>query len=197
MRIIAGSLRGRLLKTVESPGCRPAMSKVRGALYSMLEARGVVWSGSRVLDLFAGTGSVGFESLSRGAAYACFVESEKRVAACLAENVRKLDLPGGTFRIAEQTVEHFLKKRHDAPYDVIFADPPYGGGFLAKTLTAVVKGGWLAEGGILAAEVESGLRVPEHATLLPLMDRSYGQTRILLWTHLTDTLPSTPEPSTL
>jgi 16S rRNA (guanine966-N2)-methyltransferase len=191
MRILSGSLKGHGLKTIVAPGCRPAMGKVRAALFSALEARGMVWTGARVLDLFAGTGSVGFEALSRGAGTACFVEAEKKIAACLAHNARKLGLTESV-DIVEQKVERFLRGPA-RPFDVIFIDPPYGQGYLEPTLSQVSRGGWLRPGGWLAAEAETGLRTPVLETLLPIMDRSYGQTRILLWTTRDDS-PSIREP---
>ena len=92
MRIIAGALGGRNLKTVEGPGYRPATAKVREAIFSMLSSRGVVWSGLRVLDLFAGSGSLSFEALSRGAQEVCLVEREPKVVQCLNQNVEALDV---------------------------------------------------------------------------------------------------------
>ena len=197
MRIIAGSLKGRRLKIADSPGCRPAMGRTREALFSMLEARRVVLNGARVLDLFAGAGSVAFEAVSRGAGEVWCVEAEKKVAACLADNARRLGLEDGRVRIRIERVEKFLRQREPAPFDVIFADPPYGADLLPSTLRAVIRGGWLKEGGMFAAEVEAGLSVPDQTSLLTLMDRSYGQTRILLWTLPRNASPSIPEPSTL
>ena len=197
MRIIAGALKGRRLKTVDSPGCRPAMGRIREAVFSMLEARQVVWNGARVLDLFAGTGSLAFEAVSRGADEAWCVEAEKKIAAGIADNARRLGLEDGRIRLRVERVEKFLRRRELAPFDVIFVDPPYGAGLLPATLRAVILGGWLKEGGMLAAEVEAGLHAPDQTSLSALMDRRYGQTRILLWTLRQDTSPSIPEPSTL
>ena len=89
MRIIAGACRGRTLHTVTGPGYRPAMGRVRESLFSMLEARGVVWGAVRVLDVFAGSGSLGFEALSRGARFADFIEKDHRAAECLRKNAAK------------------------------------------------------------------------------------------------------------
>ena len=87
MRIISGRLGGRTLKTVEGEGYRPAMSKTREALFSMLAARGLVWSTARVLDLFAGSGSLAFEAISRGAPHALLVENSVQAMRCLQANV--------------------------------------------------------------------------------------------------------------
>ena len=181
MRIIAGALGGRILKTVEGPGYRPATAKVREAIFSMLAARGVVWSGLRVLDLFAGSGSLSFEALSRGAQEACLVEREPKVVQCLNQNVETLDV-ADRCRVAANDVARFLRGRAYQPYDIIFADPPYGENRLA--LKAVMKGGWLAPGGYLLAEIEGLLRfdaASAHDELELETDRHYGQTRIILW----------------
>ena len=157
MRIIAGALGGRSLKTVEGPGYRPATAKVREAIFSMLSSRGVVWSGLRVLDLFAGSGSLSFEALSRGAQEVCLVEREPKVVQCLNQNVDALDV-ADRCRVAESDVLRFLRGRAYQPYDVIFADPPYGENRLAPTLKAIMKGDWLAPAGYLLAEIEGLLR---------------------------------------
>ena len=173
MRIIAGALGGRNLKTVEGPGYRPATAKVREAIFSMLSSRGVVWSGLRVLDLFAGSGSLSFEALSRGA----------QEVQCLNQNVEALDV-SDRCRVAESDVLRFLRGRAYQPYDVIFADPPYGENRLVPTLKAIMKGGWLAPDGYLLAEIEGLLRfdaAAAHEELELEIDRNYGQTRIILW----------------
>ena len=184
MRIIAGAFGGRTIKTVEGPGYRPATAKVRGAVFSMLEARGVIWGAVRVLDLFAGSGSLGFEALSRGAIEACFVEKAARPAACLRSNATAFSLDESRCRIVEQDVTVFLRPKALNPYHLIFIDPPYGEGRLIPTLNTVLRGGWLAPEGFLLAEVETHLRLdPAKAApgLTLETDRTYGQTRILLW----------------
>lgn len=184
MRIIAGSHGGRMLKTVDGPGYRPATAKVRGAVFSMLESRGVVWGGTRVLDLFAGSGSLGFEALSRGAPEVWFVEKAPKAAACLRENAAHLDF-GERARVQEKDVATFVRTRLHQPFDVIFIDPPYGESRLLPTLKAVLRGNFLAPDGLVLAEVEEHLK-PDPATAdFPYLtldtSRTYGQTRILLW----------------
>lgn len=184
MRIIAGSQGGRMLKTVEGPGYRPATAKVRAAIFSMLEARGVVWGGVRVLDLFAGSGSLGFEALSRGALEACFVEKAPKAAACLRENAEHLGL-AERCRVMEKDVAAFVRGRLHQPYDIIFIDPPYGEARLLPTMKAVLRANFLAPDGFILAEVEQH-HTPDPATAdFPSLEldtsRTYGQTRILLW----------------
>jgi 16S rRNA (guanine966-N2)-methyltransferase len=169
-----------------------------GLLMRYAEERGAcaLLRGLRALDLFAGTASLAFEAVSRGAEEAWCVEAEKKLANRITDNARRLDLADGRVRVWPERVEKFLRRRVPAPFDLIFVDPPYGANLLPATLRAVLRGGWLKEGGMIAAEVETGLDVPEETSLLTLMDRSYGQTRIVLWTLRKDVSPSIPEPST-
>ena len=188
MRIIAGAFGGRPLRTVEGPGYRPATAKVRGAIFSMLEARGVVWGGMRVLDLFAGSGSLGFEALSRGASEVWFVESAPAAAACLTRNARDFELEPERCRVAQQDAGRFLRPGAPLPFDLIFIDPPYGQKLLPPTLKAVLKGGWLAGKGFVLAEIETTLHFDPSAfpALSTEADRTYGQTRIVAWQHQSD-----------
>ena len=185
MRIISGALKGRELKTSVGPGYRPAMSKVRAAIFSMLEARGVVWPGARVLDIFAGSGSLGFEALSRGAPFVCFVEMDKKAARVIRENAEKFGLDAGRYAVHAKDARTFLSSRDMDPFDVIFIDPPYRENFLASSLTAVLRKNWLREGGVINAEVERGIKFDPEVDFPPLAciaDREYGQTRVVLWT---------------
>ena len=184
MRIIAGAYRGRTLKTTVGPGFRPAMGKVREALFSMLEARGVVWPEARVLDLYAGSGSLGFEALSRGAAHVCFVESAPYAAKIIAANAEMLGVEEGRYAIRREEAAKVLAKRPAEPFSVVFIDPPYSMDVIGHTLNALLKNYWAAPGAVINAEVEERLRFdPEkaHADLELLADRTYGQTRVILW----------------
>lgn len=184
MRIIAGAYRGRTLKTTVGPGFRPAMGKVREALFSMLEARGVYWPEARVLDLYAGSGSLGFEALSRGAAFASFVESAPYAAKVIAANAELLGVERERFEIRQEEAAKILAKRPFLPFSVVFIDPPYKLDVLAHNLNALIKNYWTLPGAVINAEVEERLRFdPEkaHAGLTPLADRTYGQTRVILW----------------
>ena len=196
MRILAGEFKGRTLPTLEAEGCRPAMAIVREAVFSMLEARGRPMPEARVLDVFAGTGSLGIEALSRGAAFACFLERNKTLVRSLADNCRSLGLDGRRFRVAAGDALKNLARPPQACFDVVFVDPPYGKDLLAPTLDLLASKGWLAEDAMVVAEVESRLTVTTWpAAFEPEADRTYGQTRILLWRHSKTTPPSTPEPS--
>ena len=186
MRILSGEFKGRELKTTAGPGYRPAMSKVRAAIFSMLEARGVAWQNTRVLDIFAGSGSLGLEALSRGAPYAAFVEADKKAASLIGENARRFGLDENRFSVHALEACAFLAARNAPPFDVIFIDPPYRGNFLSSSITAVLRKDWLAKGGIINAEVERSIALDPEADFPPLeciADRTYGQTRVILWVY--------------
>lgn len=187
MRIIAGSLGGRTLKTAEGPGYRPAMSRVREALFSMLESRGISWHGLWCLDLYAGSGSLGLEALSRGAEGAVFVESGKDAARVLRGNAERLGLlpsRADTVRIHEEECARILGRRASRAFDLICIDPPYGDDVLQPIMRLILKNGWAAPGGLVVAEVSIRAKLDAAALdkrLTPLIDRNYGQTRILIW----------------
>ncbi|MEU0879144.1 16S rRNA (guanine(966)-N(2))-methyltransferase RsmD [Lentzea sp. NPDC005914] len=130
-RIVAGTAGGRRLK-VPPKGTRPTSDRVREALFSSLEAM-MDLDGARVLDLYAGSGALGFEALSRGAGHATFVESDKRAAEVLKANARELGFAGVV--IANRTAEAYVTAEGER-FDVVFADPPYavGDDELAKVL---------------------------------------------------------------
>ena len=200
MRIIAGAYRGRELKTASGPGYRPAMSRVRAALFSMLEARGMDWPACRVLDLFAGSGSLGFEALSRGAGLVCFVESLPKAAALIRENAKRLGIEARRCLVVQEDVGRLLGQGIPVAQDLVFVDPPYGKNLLAASLKAILRYGWLKEGGLLHAGVEGGLQFnPELAApeLAVEADRRYGQTRLVLWSKNKEASRFTQVPSTL
>jgi len=180
MRILGGTFKGRNLPTLASDGCRPAMAVVREALFNMFAARGVEISGARVLDVFAGTGSLGFEALSRGARFTRFVEINKSLARRIADNARALGLT--SFSAAPANALTLLAGPPDEPFDLAFVDPPYGQNLLEPALKLLATRYWLAPGALVAAEVEKSHPLNDCPPGLKLVtDRLYGQTRILLW----------------
>ena len=186
MRIIAGRYGGRSIRSVSGPGYRPATGKVRGAVFSMLEARGLAWPGARVADLFAGSGSLGLEALSRGADFALFVESAKAAAKAISDTLADLGVARGAAQVRAADVFTVLKERPARPFSAIFVDPPYGKDYLLPAVRQLMDSGWLAPGGFLLAEAEAGLDLdPDgvHPGLETATDRLYGQTRIVLWTR--------------
>lgn len=198
MRVIAGRFGGRRIQVMEAVGLRPATGKVREALFSMLQAREALAPGARVLDLFAGAGSVGIEALSRGAGQCLFVEKNPAVARMLRENLRTLGLSAREATVLEADVAKALPRLAGQTFDLIAVDPPYGQGLLPPALAGIAAAGLLAPEGIVAAEIEASLAlspadVPDAFSVVT--DRAYGQTRIILWTPCATASPSTPEPS--
>lgn len=201
VRIIAGYWKGRRIKTSEGEGYRPAMGRVREALFSMLVSRGVHWESVRVLDVFAGSGSLGWEALSRGALEVCFLESDPRALRLLRNQAPRFDRPGQCVRIVSGDALRILAgSPRQGGYDVLFCDPPYGRDLLVPALSLAHRHGWIAQQAMVCAEVEGGwspeaLDIPE---LELNAERTYGQTRICIWTKssVKNASPSIPGPST-
>lgn len=155
VRIIAGACKGRRLKAPHWDGLRPTSDKLRETLFNVIAAR---VPGAAVLDVFAGTGAVGLESLSRGAATAVFIEHDRRAAALIAENSRLCGLENRCI-IIRDTAERALQGAIDhGPFDVIVLDPPYDFAPLGSILDAA--GRHLAPGGLLILEHASRRAVP-------------------------------------
>jgi 16S rRNA (guanine966-N2)-methyltransferase len=178
MRIVAGAAKGRRLH-VPARGTRPTSDRAREGLFNSLSSL-VDLAGARVLDLFAGTGAVGLEALSRGAGQATFVESDRAACEVLRRNVEAVGLPGAT--VLRRPVAPVLAERPDEPYRFVFADPPYG---LAETavhamLGSLLDGDWLADGALLV--LERSARAPEPQWpegVAVVMNRRYGEG--MLW----------------
>lgn len=199
MRICGGELRGRSIRTLpEAQGYRPATARVREAVFNMLTARGVRFAGCRVADLFAGSGSLGIEALSRGAVFALFVDKNRRAAELITRNLRELGVEPGRWAVLCADLLSLAKKPpRGGGCDIIFIDPPYGQNLLGPALDMARTDPWLRPGGLLLAETEASLGpAPEVPGLDLDVDRTYGQTRITLWRKLQTEPPSTPEPST-
>jgi 16S rRNA (guanine966-N2)-methyltransferase len=122
-RIVAGEYGGRQIKTPPGDGTRPTTDRVREAMFSSLQSELGGFDGIRVLDLFAGSGALGLEALSRGAESADFVESDTRVAGVIKRNVA--DLGVSSAKVLRTTVERFVRVPPPEPYDLLFLDPPY------------------------------------------------------------------------
>ena len=158
LRIIGGDYRRRLLPVLDSPGLRPTPDRVRETLFNWLTA---ALPGARVLDLFAGTGALGLEALSRGAGDATFVERDARVAGQLGENLATLGaMERGRVVTADATA--FLAGT-PSPCSLVFLDPPFRQG-LAEPCCAALEAGWLAEEAFIYLECEAGLTPAVPAT---------------------------------
>lgn len=148
-RIIAGAAGGRRLTVPAGNGTRPTADRVREGLFSSLLSQRGTLAGDRVLDLYAGSGALGLEALSRGAAETWLVDREPRAVAALRHNVAAVALPGG--QVLAEPVERLLAQPPDTPFDVVFADPPYALD-VTPALALLVSNGWLAPGGSIVVE---------------------------------------------
>jgi 16S rRNA (guanine966-N2)-methyltransferase len=178
-RIVAGSARGRRL-AVPATGTRPTSDRAREALFNTLRSLLDI-EGAHVLDLFAGTGAVGLEALSRGAASATLVEINRAAGAILRRNTKLVGLPGADVR--QRDVDAYLAgPPHEPPFDLVFADPPYvyPDTRLAAVLDAVAKPGWLAADAIVVVERAARAAEPRWPAGIALVtQRRYGEG--MLW----------------
>lgn len=178
-RVIAGVFGGRRLQTPPGQGTRPTSDRVREALFSALESM-IDLDGCRFADLYAGSGAVGLEAASRGAARVLLVEAHAGAARAVRANIATLKA-GAVATLAATKVEQAVAARPDEPYDVIFADPPYdlAGDDLARVLAAIGSNGWLADDGVLV--VERSTRSPEPGwpdVVTVSRGRRYGETTL-------------------
>jgi 16S rRNA (guanine966-N2)-methyltransferase len=152
MRVVAGRLRGRALKGPQSQAIRPTADRLRESLFNILvHAYGDPVEGARVLDLFAGTGALGIEALSRGAAFALFVDDGVEARALLRGNVEALGL-GGTSKVYRRDATKLGPAHPMEPFSLAFADPPYGKGLAEKALKSALDGGWLMPDALVVVE---------------------------------------------
>jgi 16S rRNA (guanine966-N2)-methyltransferase len=152
MRIIAGEWRGRKIEAPPGNSTRPTADRVRETLFSMLASRLGSFEDLRVADLFAGSGALGLEALSRGAASATFVEIDPAANAIIRRNAARL----GAIDRAQFIGNSALALPRSEPYDLIFADPPYAPGAGTQIIGAVDAAGWLAHGGWITVETSRG-----------------------------------------
>jgi 16S rRNA (guanine966-N2)-methyltransferase len=152
-RIIAGTHGGRRLTAPAGATTRPTSDRVREALFSALEAMTDL-SGARVADLFAGSGAVGLEAVSRGAAHSLLVESDARAARVIRDNIGTLRAGTAARLVTGKVAQVVATAPEGGPYDVVFADPPYAvtDAELAEMLRALVGNGWLAAGAVVVLE---------------------------------------------
>ncbi|WP_376087510.1 16S rRNA (guanine(966)-N(2))-methyltransferase RsmD [Roseomonas sp. CCTCC AB2023176] len=181
MRIVAGAFRGRAIVAPGGAVTRPTADRVRQALFDSLmhapwAGRAAV-EGASVLDVFAGTGALGLEALSRGAARAVFVENARDALAALRANVASL-------RVADRTrilpADATRPPRADTPCDLLFLDPPYGQDLGPRTLGALRDAGWIAPDAIACLEIGRDEAPPALLDWTTLADRTHGAARILV-----------------
>ena len=182
MRIVAGSLKGRTITTPEGQGTRPTSDRARQAVFNVLEH--AAWAepldGMRVMDLYAGSGALGFEAISRGAAFALFVETDEEARGAIRENADAYGVMGRSRVHRRSAIDLGSRPGSDGEaFDLAFLDPPYRKGLGEQTLARLLEGGWLKPGALVV--FERGSDEPEIDTpgYRRLDARDYGAARVL------------------
>lgn len=179
MRIVAGRFRGRAIAAPEHEGLRPTSDRVRESAFNIL-AHGIQdfeLEGARVIDLFAGTGALGLEAMSRGAGYCLFVEDNADARALIRTNVEAFGLQGET-RIFRRDATDLGPAGNMEAYDLAFLDPPYGKGLGEKALQILAEGKWLKAGAIALLEDRSGVSIALPGAFEEIDQRTYGDTTV-------------------
>lgn len=176
-RIIAGTYGGRRLEAPPGDSTRPTTDRVREALFSSLQSEFGSLEGLRVLDLFAGSGAIGLEAASRGAAHVDLVENDRRAAQSISANIAELGCQ--VARVKVQPVERFVQSPPAAPYDLIFLDPPYSSAREALEELLIAVSTWLSEDGLIVVERSRRDDFVWPSPLQGVRDKKYGDT--ILW----------------
>ena len=176
MRIVGGEFRGRTLATPKGEAIRPTTDRTREAVFNVLGHRyGDRLEGARVLDLFAGTGALGLEALSRGAAHCLFIEESAEGRGLIRTNVENFGLQGRT-KIFRRDATALGSVGTIAPFDLVFADPPYGKGLGEKALASARAGGWLRPGALCVVEEAAAAPFSAVEGFTVVDERHYGDT---------------------
>ena len=176
MRIVGGDFRGRPLATPNTHAIRPTTDRTREAVFNVLAHRFPDnLEGARVLDLFAGTGALGLEALSRGAGYAVFIEESTEGRGLIRSNVEAFGLTGKT-KIFRRDATALGEAGTLAPFNLLFADPPYGKGLGERALQSAQQGGWLAQGALCVVEEAASAPFEPGSGFSIADERSYGET---------------------
>ena len=181
MRIVSGEFRGKAIVTPPGERTRPTSDRARQAVFNILEH--AAWSPGvrdlRVIDLFAGSGALGFEALSRGAAFCLFVETDELARGAIRQNVDSMGLFGRTRVHRRDATDLGTRPGADGPaFDLAFLDPPYGKGLGEQALARLATGGWLVDGAVVMFERGSDEPDFEVAGFEKLDARDYGAARV-------------------
>ncbi len=184
MRVIAGKLRGRRLRTVASNAVRPTADRVKEAVFSMIGSR-LDYDGGAVLDLYAGSGALGIEALSRGAQSCVFVERDRRAGAVLRTNLDACGLRGAARVVARGVAASLESLAQDgAEFDLIVADPPYATDPM-RVVDQVAAAAVLGEGGLLVVEHDRSRSMEGRGDLRLTLTRPYGKTSVTMFVRET------------
>ncbi len=180
MRVITGRFKGRQLRTVDDHSVRPATDRVKQTLFNMLANR-IELEGALVLDLFAGSGSLGLEAISRGARKATFVESSEAAVECIERNAETLGCLASTEIHETDAMSFILAAR--GTYDLIFADPPYRFERTSEIPAMTFEHGLLRKGGYLLIEHEAGLEFTLTPAFIAGPEKKFGRTVVTFFQH--------------
>ena len=172
LRIIGGAWRGRRLRFPAAPAIRPTPDRVRETLFNWLAP---VVPGARCLDLFAGSGALGLEALSRGASHVTFVERERQAARAIEECLAQFDSQGRLdWRVLAADAEAFLATAAE-PFDIVFLDPPFASSVLQRSAARLERGGWLSRAARIYVECPAEQPAPVPASWIHERDKRSGQ----------------------
>ena len=192
MRIVGGTFRGRALASPKHEGLRPTSDRVRESLFNILEhgVGDISLKGTRVIDLFAGTGALGLEALSRGADFCLFVEDRAEARAVIRTNVEAMQLTGKS-RIFRRDATNLGDAATMSAFGLAFLDPPYDTQLGAKALEALATGGWLTPRALVVLEESAGVTVHIPDKFVEFDRRTYGDTQVILARYDANTEGST------
>jgi 16S rRNA (guanine966-N2)-methyltransferase len=179
MRVVGGRLKGRSIAAPTSRDIRPTADRLRESIFNILiHAYDNPIEGARVLDLFAGTGALGIEAISRGAAFALFIDNGAEARALLRNNVEALAL-GGVSKVYRRDATDLGPAHPLEPFALVFVDPPYGKGLADKALASLRDGGWVAPGALLVVEEAKAAGFAAPAGFEELERRAYDDTEFV------------------
>ena len=178
MRIVGGRLKGRTLIAPQTRAIRPTADRLREAIFDILVHRYDAIDGARVVDLFAGSGALGLEAISRGAATALFIDNGAEARALIRGNIEALAL-GGVTRIWRADATKLGKAPSGEPFTLAFLDPPYGQNLAGPALSELTRGGWLATDALVLVEEDAKAEIAAPENFAELDRREYGDTQIV------------------
>jgi 16S rRNA (guanine966-N2)-methyltransferase len=183
MRIVGGRLGGRTLAGPKSQAIRPTSDRLRESLFNILaHGHGDPVTGARVLDLFAGTGALGLEAMSRGAAFALFIDDGAEARALMRQNVEALGL-GGVTRIFRRDATRLGAAHPIEPFSLVFLDPPYRHGLAERALASLAAGGWLAPEALVVVEEATDAAFQAPGGFTEIDRRRYDDTEFVFVTR--------------
>jgi 16S rRNA (guanine966-N2)-methyltransferase len=178
MRIVAGKFRGKQLETPKSDDIRPTSDRVREAVFSIIGSRiGPQLDGRYVLDLFAGTGALGFEALSRGAAHCVFIDTGIEARGLIRGHIEHFGV-GGQTKLLKRDATDLGPVERIKPADLVFADPPYGRGLGERAIASALAGGWIAPEALIVLEERKDVTIEAPSGARIIDRREYAETAI-------------------